>query len=429
MASLTVRPSRLRGEISAPPSKSYTHRAFIIAALASGESTINGALISLDTKATMEAVEKVGARIEREGDSWRVLGTGGRIAPRSPVIDAMNSGTTMRIMSAVAALSPEPVRLTGDSSILQRPMGPLVDALAQLGANARCEGRDGRPPVAVWGGLKGGEVEITGSVSSQFLSALLISSPLAEDDVTIRVVGELRSRPYVEMTLSLLELAGIKIRHDKGLKRFKIEAGQVPKPIKFDIPGDFSSAAFPLGAAALTDSRITVKNLDMGMPQGDKRIVDFLREFGAEVKIGRRSVAIQGCETLNGMEAECGDNPDLVPILAVLGSVADGITLITNVSHLRFKETDRLRALAYGLGRFGARVEERRDGLRIEGIPKLVGTRVNSFGDHRMAMAFCVAGLRAEGKTVVEGVESIPVSYPGFVEDMRRLGARIEQGA
>jgi len=426
LASLTVWPSRLSGRISAPPSKSYTHRAFIIAALARGESRIKGPLLSLDTKATIEAVKRIGARVRREGDVWKVTGTGGKIVPRETVIDVMNSGTTIRLMGAVAALSPNPVRLTGDSSILQRPMGPLVQALSSLGANARCEGKNGRPPVVVHGGLRGGEVEITGSVSSQFISALLIAGPLAEDDVSIRITGEARSRPYIEMTLKLLELAGVRIRHDSGLKRFRIEAGQVPEPIEMEIPGDFSSAAFPLGAAALTDSCVTVENLDMEMPQGDRRIVYLLEDFGAGVSIEKRSVTVGGCEALNAVEVDCGDNPDLVPILAVLGSVADGHTLLTNVPHLRFKETDRLKALALGLGRFGADIRELREGLRIHGVRGLRGTRVRSFGDHRMAMAFAVAGLRAEGKTVVEEAESIPVSYPGFVDDMKRLGAKME---
>jgi len=429
MASLIVSLSRLKGEISAPPSKSYTHRAFVIAALAKGKSTIRGPLLSLDTRATIEAVKKMGARIVQKGDVWEVIGTGGKVKPSSQLIDSMNSGTTMRLISAVAALSPVPIRITGDSSILKRPMGPLIHALSQLGTNARCEGKEGRPPVVIWGGLKGGEIEITGSVSSQFISALLVAGPLAEDDVIIRVGGELRSKPYVEMTVKLLELAGIKIKHDRELRKFRIEAGQVPSPIRFEVPGDFSSAAFPLGAAVLTDSNVTVKNLDMEMPQGDRRIVRLLEDFGAEIKRGKKSVTVEGCETLNGIEVDCGANPDLVPILTVLGSLADGRTIITNVPHLRFKETDRLRALAMGLNKFGAKIEERADGFSISGVSKLRGTRVSSFGDHRMAMAFTVAGLRAEGKTVIEGVECIRISYPEFVDDMRKLGAKIELAA
>jgi len=426
MAVLRVRPSKLSGEITAPPSKSYTHRAFMIALLADGESTIRNPLIGYDTMATIEAVKEMGAEVIREDNTWRVRGTGGKIKPRTGLIDARNSGTTIRLMSAIAALSPKPTRLTGDQSVLQRPMGPLIETLGELGAMARCEGKEGRPPVIVGGGLDGGDVEITGGVSSQFISALLLAAPQAKGDVSITITGEMRSKPYVEITLELLEMAGAKIKHDGRLTKFSIPGGQTLKPINLTIPGDFSSAAFPLGAAALTGSTVRVNNLDTKGAQGDKRIVTLLKDFGAEVKVFKDAVEVSGEGDLNGIEADCGDNPDLVPVLAVLGSVADGLTRLTNIPHLRFKETDRLRALATELRRFGADVEELPDELKINGVRKLEGTRVSSYGDHRMAMAFAVAGLVAKGETNVDGAESIPVSYPDFVTDMRKLGAKIE---
>jgi 3-phosphoshikimate 1-carboxyvinyltransferase len=191
-----------------------------------------------------------------------------------------------------------------------------------------------------------------------------------------------------------------------------------------EIPGDFSSAAFPLVAGAITRSRVRVENLDLGGPQGDKRVVDFLRALGGEVEVGKNYVDINDGD-LEGTELDCKDNPDLVPPLAVVGSVAEGKTEIINVPHLRLKESDRLRVLATGLGRMGAKIRELPDGLRIWGVSELKGSTVDSFMDHRMAMAFAVAGLVASGQTIVEGAESIPVSYPTFVEDMRSLGARM----
>ena len=426
MAQLKVRPSKLSGEITAPPSKSYTHRAFMIAALARGESKIINPLLGLDTQATIDAVRALGAEITQEGDVWRVRGTGGKIKPRVDMIDARNSGTTIRLMSAIAAISPKPVRLTGDESILKRPMGPLVEALEKLGAKARCEGKQGRPPIVVGGGLSGGEVEITGAVSSQFISALLIASPYARDDVELTITGGLRSKPYIEITLELLDAVGAKIRRNKSLTEFKISGGQTFRPIDLTIPGDFSSAAFVLGAAVLTGSTVRVNNLDVRRAQGDRRIVKLLDEFGADVKVHGKAVEVSGAGKLSGIEADCGDNPDLVPVLAVLGSVADGRTRLTNIPHLRFKETDRLRALAAELKKLGAEVEELPDELRLEGVRHLRGARLSSYGDHRIAMAFAVAGLIARGETIVDGAESIPVSYPSFVDDMRKLGARIE---
>lgn len=426
VALLKVKPSKLVGEVRAPPSKSYTHRAFMVSLLARGESKVINPLLSSDTEATIEAARTFGAEVSQENDVWRVLGTGGELKPRADLVDVRNSGTTLRLMSAIAALSPKPVRLTGDESILKRPMGPLINALAQLGAKARCEGVRGRPPVVVGGGLDGGEVEITGAISSQFISALLLACPYAREDVELRVTEELRSKPYVEITLELLDTAGARIKRSRDLMEFKIPGGQVFGAMDHEIPGDFSSTAFLLAAAALAGDVVRVSNLDVRSAQGDKRIVALLREFGADVKVKGKVVEVSGAERLSGIEADCGDNPDLVPALAVLGSLADGRTRLTNIPHLRYKETDRLRALRVELSKLGVKVEELPGELRIKGVERLKGTSLYSYGDHRIAMALAVAGLVARGETVVEGAESIPVSYPGFVGDMRKLGAKIE---
>ena len=427
MTLLNVKPSKLAGEVVAPPSKSYTHRAFAVGLLAKGESRITDPLIGLDTKATIDAAEILGAKISNIRETWVVHGTGGNLKPKTDLIDAQNSGTTIRIMSAIAALSRKPIRLTGDESIKTRPMGPLIEALVKLGAKGKCEGPNGRPPVVVGGGLVGGDIEITGAVSSQFISALLIACPYAREDVTLSVVEEPRSKPYIEITLEVLDAVGAKIKRNKSFTDFKIDGRQVFSPLELRIPGDFSSAAFVLGAAALTESTVRVSNLNVRGAQGDRRIVELLKEFGADVRVRGETVEVIGAG-LTGIEADCSDNPDLVPILSVLGAVADGRTRITNIHHLRFKETDRLRALATELRKLGANVEELPDEIRLNGVKQLKGAKLQSYGDHRMAMALGVAGLVAKGETVVDGAESIPVSYPSFVEDMRKLGAQFKVG-
>ena len=426
VVSLRVKPSTLEGEITAPPSKSYTHRAFAIGLLARGETTVIDPLISFDTQATIEAVRTLGGEAVQRDTTWLVLGTGGRLRPRADIIDARNSGTTLRFMSAIGALSPKPVRLTGDESVRARPMGPLIEALGKLGAKARCLGPRGRAPVIVGGGLAGGETEITGAISSQFISALLLACPYAREDVDLLITDEPVSKSYVEITLEMLDAIGAGIKRDSKLTEFRIPGRQVFRGTEFAIPGDFSSASFVLGGAALVGKAVKVNNLDIRGAQGDKRIIDFLREFGADIKVRGKTVEVPEASELSGIEVDCSDNPDLVPVLAVLGAVADGQTTLMNVPHLRFKETDRLRALRVELSKLGARVEELPDELRIRGVRQLKGAKVSSYGDHRMAMALAMAGLAARGETIIDEAGSIKVSYPTFVEDMQKLGAQVE---
>ncbi|KXA93276.1 hypothetical protein AKJ64_01045 [candidate division MSBL1 archaeon SCGC-AAA259E17] len=424
MTQLLVKPSKLKGRIEAQPSKSYTHRLLSIGLLADGKSRIGNPLLSLDTKATLNAVRNLGGKVEKTEDGWILTGTSGNIEPLEREINVRNSGTTLRLMSAVSALSPDRIRLTGDESILKRPMGPLVSSLSDLGADAECKGRKGRPPVVVGGGLKGGETRISGTISSQFISALLIASPYSEVGVDLEVEEGLRSKPYVRMTLKTLKLAGGDIRSKSSLMDFSIPGEQTFQPFDFSVPGDFSSAAFVLGAGALAGEEVEVVNLDPKDVQGDKEILNLLRDFGSEVKVKGRRVRVSGGE-LHGIDVDCSDTPDLVPVLSVLGAVAEGRTRLHNVPHLRFKEVDRLKALATELEKLGAKVKELEDGIKIEGTDRLRGAELDSHGDHRMAMALAVAGLVAEGGVKVKGAESIDVSYPEFVEDMQDLGAKM----
>lgn len=416
----SVERSQVSGDVEVPPSKSYTHRAITISALGPGGS-VKRPLLSADTRATIRAAEAFGAEIAIEGETLAVAGAGG--GPKTPenVIDVENSGTTLRIMAAVAALTDGAV-LTGDASIRRRPNGPLLKSLCDLGGEAFSIKNDDCAPLVVRGRIRGGRTVLDGSVSSQFLSALLISCPLAEGDSEIEIKGELKSRPYAEITLEMLRAAGAKIETD--FERFAVQGGQSYDLGGYTVPGDFSSASYLLAAAAVTGSSLSVRGLRPSK-QGDSAIVSILQEMGAKISWDRSEgvLEIEGRE-LSGVEVDASLTPDLVPTIAVLGSVAEGQTVVKNAEHVRHKETDRLRAMATELSRMGAKIAERPDGLVIEG-GRLRGARVSGHHDHRIVMALTVAGLVA-GDTTVDTAEAVSVSYPGFFEEMARIGASVQ---
>ncbi|HUM82086.1 MAG TPA: 3-phosphoshikimate 1-carboxyvinyltransferase, partial [Methanothrix sp.] len=375
---------------------------------------------SADTRATISASQAFGAEIDIDEDV-KIKGVADR--PRTPedVIDVLNSGTTLRFCSAVAALT-EGAVLTGDASIRSRPNGPLLSSLSDLGAQAFSIRNNGKAPLVVRGRMKGGTARLDGSVSSQFLSALLISAPLAEEETRIVIQGELKSRPYAEMTLDMLAEAGIRI--EPGEQEFLVPGNQSFGLKGYTIPGDFSSASYPMAAAAVTGSEVTVKGV-LPSRQGDSAIIDILRRMGAEVSWDREKgdLMVRGGE-LQAVDVDAGRTPDLVPTIAVLGALAKGKTTVFNAEHVRHKETDRLHAMAVELSRMGADIKERPDGLEITG-GKLHGAKVHGHHDHRIVMALAVAGLVA-GDTEIDTAESVDVSYPGFFAQMKGLGAEVE---
>ncbi|MDI6639250.1 MAG: 3-phosphoshikimate 1-carboxyvinyltransferase [Methanocellales archaeon] len=416
-----VRASRIKGDVYAPPSKSYTHRAIAIASLGE-KSTIKYPLLSGDTMATVRACEAFGAIVESYGGVLNIAGVGGR--PRTPddVIDVTNSGTSLRFMTAVASLVDGAAVLTGDASLRKRPNEPLLKAINDLGARALSTKGDGTAPIVVHGKLKGGETIVGGSVSSQFISALLIACPFAENETVIKVDGELISKPYVEMTLEMLERAGAKITAESG--EFTIPCDQAFDLRSYAVPGDFSSASYMLAAAAMTNSKVRVRNL-VPSKQGDVAIVAILKKMGANVSWNqtRGVVTVDGAD-LKGIEIDTGEVPDLVPTIAVLGAVADGITSISNAEHLRYKETDRLHAMTSELRKMDVKIEEKTDGMVIEGT-SLHGAKLHGYHDHRIVMALTIAGLVAEGETVIDNAECVEVSYPDFFDDLFGMGANL----
>ncbi|AKB13404.1 3-phosphoshikimate 1-carboxyvinyltransferase [Methanosarcina thermophila] len=423
---VSIDKSSIKGEVFAPSSKSYTHRAITLAAL-SKESIVRRPLISADTLATIRASELFGALIERMEDKLIIHGNNGKPKVPDDVINAANSGTTLRFMTAVAALTEGTTVLTGDASLRTRPNGPLLEALNKLGVKACSTRGNERAPLVVKGGIKGQEVSIDGTISSQFISALLIICPLAENSTTLSIKGQLKSRPYIDITLEMLELAGAKIHTDEsnGI-RFIIPGKQKYDLKDYIVPGDFSSASYLLAAAAMVgESEVTVKNL-FPSRQGDEVIIETLRQMGADIVWDKEAgnVTVRGGRKLKAITFDAGATPDLVPTIAVLAAVAEGTSRIENAEHVRYKETDRLRALATELPKLGVDLKEERDSLTITG-GKLKGAQVHGWDDHRIVMALTLAGMVA-GNTTIDTTESVSISYPDFFKDMRGLGARIK---
>ncbi|MFQ5820993.1 MAG: 3-phosphoshikimate 1-carboxyvinyltransferase [Candidatus Heimdallarchaeota archaeon] len=418
---------RLRGEIQAPPSKSYTHRAIIMASLANGKSEIINPLICRDTKATIAACQEFGAIIDYKREEKLEIIREGDLKTPHDVINVENSGTTMRIMTAVAALAPGITILTGDRSIRTRPMAPLLDALQELGICCWSSKNDGLPPVIIkGGGIRGGKTRIPGDQSSQFITALLIATPLAEKGVEITLTTPLVSSPYVQITMQMLLERGIEVNQTST--GFRVPGNQIYSPKNELIPGDYSSASFIMAAATLTESEVKIRDLDLNTRQGDAFIIHALRTMGAEVLVNlqRKEIIIKGGNSLIGATFDCSSTPDLLPILGVLGALAQGETKLINCHHARLKESDRIDTTTTELRRLGVMVKTESDRIIIQGAQSIRGGRVKTYGDHRIAMAFAIAGLCSKTPIVIDQSELVNVSYPRFFEDLKELGAEIE---
>lgn len=416
---LIVKPGSLNGDVPVPTSKSHTIRALVIAMLSDGESEIIKPLDSLDTRAAVDACRMLGAEVDL-GEVWRVRGVDAAPCVPDNVIDVANSGTTINFMLSASALVDGAVVLTGDASIRKRSSGVLLEALRDLGAEAFSTRGDGRPPFVVRGLLSGGRTELS-ATSSQYLSSLLISCPLSDGTTEIDV-AMLNEAPYVNITLDWLTRQGIELERD-GLKHFRIPGGQKYKAFKRRIPGDFSSATFFAVAAAVTDSKLRLLGLDMKDHQGDKEVIRMVEAMGANVDVASDVVSICRGE-LKGGEFDLNATPDALPAMAVAAALATGESRLVNVAQARDKETDRITVMAEELAKMGADVRELDDGLVIRG-GKLKGAHISGHHDHRIVMAFAVAGLAAEGETVIDTAESAAVTFPGFVELMTELGADV----
>lgn len=413
----------IEGVIKAPPSKSYTHRAIIIASLANGKSTLRDPLLSEDTLASLNACRALGCEIKKEEDKLVVNGSSGNLKTPENVVDIKNSGTTLRIMTSVSSLAPNYTIFTGDSSLRTRPMQDLLDALGGLGVTAFSTRNNGKPPICIKGGFKGGQTNIKGNISSQFISSLLIASPYAGKSVDINIEGDFISKPYVDMTTDVMEKFGVIPDYDRKNNSFHINP-QSYKGRDYTIEGDYSSASYIIGAAAALEGEVRINNLFENSKQGDKQILDIVKKMGAEVKFKKDEVIIRGHGELKGVEVNLENAPDLLPTVAALGAIARGTTKITNVEHARFKETDRIHTCALELSNLGVQLKELEDGLLIKGGAQ--GGTVKSHGDHRLVMALTLVGLKV-GNVKIENASVYDVSFPNFPEGMKELGCKIRQ--
>jgi 3-phosphoshikimate 1-carboxyvinyltransferase len=366
----------------------------------------------------VETYRKLGALIST-GDEWVIEGTGGVPKIPSDVLDVGNSGTTLYTAIGAAALIDGYTVFTGDEQIRERPAGPLLSALSGLGVDAFSTRGNGKPPIIVRGPMRGGHTVLDGSMTSQYLSSLLINAPLADNNTDIEV-KKLVEKPYVDMTLAWMSEHGVWYEQD-GYDRFHLLGGQKYEPFETTIPGDFSSATFFLCAAAITGSDLTLLNLDMNDTQGDRAVVEMLAAMGAKIEQLPEGIRIIGGE-LKGGDFDLSGTPDALPAMAVTACFAEGKTRLYNVAQARLKETDRICAMRQELSAMGAEIEEMLDGLIIEGRP-LHAARVRGHGDHRIVMALAVAGLACKGLTEIDTAEAMNITFPNFVELMQDSGA------
>ena len=427
MGKIFVTKSILNGNVSCPPSKSYTHRAIFISSLALGNSHIINPLISRDTLATIDACRAFGTKIRRRRGQQLIISGKDTLKIPDDVINVENSGTTMRFVTAISSLVKGGyVVITGDDSIRKRPMGPLLLALKQLGINCFSARDNDRAPIIVQGGGIGGkQVTIDGSISSQFISGILIAGACAESEISLSVVGKQVSKTYIESTINVMSKFGAEIKYSRDYKRYHIFNNRYV-PATFTIPGDFSTAALLLSAGTLLGNGITVGNLDFSLPQGDSKILEILKKIGAVISINKKNGTVKtiGIEELDGGEFDLSDTPDLLPVVAILSLKSRNPVRIYGVSHTRYKETDRLRIIASELRKLGVNTKLFPDEIMIISPKKLKNALLDSHNDHRLFMSFVIAAMLTE-KSVVDGVESVDVSYPSFVQDMKRIGAKL----
>ncbi len=410
--------------IEVPGSKSLTQRALIAAALAKGTSTLLGPLESEDTEYSSGALMQMGITMDK-GKKWLVHGNAGLIQPASGPIFLGNNGTATRFLTSVAALGNSSYIIDGDPRMHQRPIGPLMKALQGWGVDITSTRGTDCPPLKINGqGLAGGSTVLPEGKSSQYLSSLLLVAPYAKTPAILKVEGEVLSKPYVAMTLSVMDAFGIPVECSKDFSYFSIPQGCY-RAREYQIEGDASNASYFWAAAAVTGGRVTVTNIPVPSLQGDAMLVPLLGRMGCEVSRTGNGITLQGTPHLEGIRVDMGDMPDVVPTLAVVAAFAHGKTVIENIAHLRIKECDRLSAVVTELTKLGVKVEEREAAMVIhgEGGVGLQGAVIETYKDHRMAMSLAVAGLRIPGVQIT-GEDCVAKSFPDFWDRFALLASR-----
>lgn len=422
MTNVKIKPGKLHGEIAIPTSKSHTIRALLFSLMAKGKSRIAKALPSPDTFAMIDAIRSLGAKIDVENEVLVIEGVAGKLHPAENVIQCGNSGQVLRFIGALAALSPSYTVLTGDLSIRHnRPVKPLLDALNQLGAFAESSRLDGYAPIIVKGPVKHGKATLEG-LDSQPVSGLLILGAFSPLELQVTKAGE---KPWIDLTLSWLDRFGIPYENH-NYEHYKMKGHASIPGFEYTVPGDFSSAAFPLAAGLVTHSEITLDNLHMKDIQGDKAIIPTLESMGARLESHGSKLHVKKGHALHGRELDINGFIDALPILAVIGCFAQGKTELTNAAIARTKESDRIHCMVTELKKMGADIEERPDGVIVRQSVLRGSNALQAHQDHRIAMALAVAAMAAEGESLIHGIDCIAKSYPTFFIDFQKLGAQME---
>lgn len=416
---IKIYPSQVHGSIKAPASKSYTHRVLFCSALANGRSIVRNPLLCSDVDATINALRSVGVEVYVNNES--IIVDGGELAQPQNPINCIESGTTMRFTVGLCSLINGKSIITGSKSLLRRPIKPLVDALNVLGAKCTCI--NGLPPVTVEGVLRGGNVLVDSSLSSQFISSIMIAAPKSSIGVKIRSLVEPVSKPYILITLDVMNSFNVSVRYSNDLKFISVER-QSYTPKDFTVEGDWSSAAILL-VLGVVGGMTTVQGLNMNSFQGDKSIVDLLKLINIPVEIGNNYVSVTK-HLVKPFEFNVSDTPDLFPILCVLSACSIGTCRLYGVDRLRFKESDRVAAMADGLMKMGVNVALSSDHIAIKGGRVMGGVTIDSYNDHRIAMAFTVLATIADNPIIIKNAECVSKSYPSFWDDVRRLGVKFE---
>lgn len=403
----------LKSEVSLPGSKSITNRALLLASLAEGDTKLSNFLVSDDTVYMAKALKLSGIRMEMDEKKNECIVSGGILPEGALSFFLGNAGTAMRFLTSYFTLGKGRFLLDGDPRMKQRPIKDLLDALIQLGCDVRSENSDGCPPVIInSSGMPGGFCRVTGKNSSQYISSLLMASPYSRDGVTIETEGELASGPYVDMTLAMMAQFSHKFER-KGYREFSVMPGKYSSPRDYRIEPDASSASYFLAGASVLGGEIVVNGIGSGSIQGDIRFASVLEKMGCEVLVGPESIKLSSDGKLKGITEDMNDIPDMAATLAVIALFADGPTKIKNVPNLRIKESDRISALCSELKKLGAEIKENHDGLEIFPGGFYKGGIINTYNDHRIAMAFSIAGLKIDG-IEIDNPMCVSKTFPDF---------------
>ena len=414
----------INATIQPPGSKSLTNRALLIAALAKGRSVLHGALKSDDTHVMIDSISRLGINVgdDDSAETIQVQGGNGKFPQSSAELYVENSGTTIRFLTAALAMAGGQYRLDGIDRMRERPIGPLVDALASIGATITAESPNQCPPVRIDSArLDGGLIKIRGDLSSQYLSGLMMAAPLATNHVAIEIVGPLISKPYVKMTIEVMKSFGVECRTNATLDRFEIPAGQNYVGSDYNVEPDASAASYFWAAAAICGGSATVLGLNKNSLQGDVGFVDCLQQMGCQVAYSGNSITVVG-PAKHGIDIDMSNVSDTVQTLAAVALFVNGTTTVRNVAHNRIKETDRIGNLAIELRKLGAKVDEFDDGLSITPGP-LQAAEIGTYNDHRMAMSLALVGLRQSGIRI-SNPACVSKTYPNYFPDLKKYCER-----